>query len=284
MTEPAEKPCYENRVFYGKYRCLRKIGNGSFGEVYMGVDGEGSALAIKIEETGSRDPRLRKEFEIYCSLKNLTDVPKVHWFGLDGDVRVMVMDFVGENLNIVDEIPSVSRVCKIGRDIIGILERLHADGIIHSDIKPENFLVRGDKIFIADFGLSSFFIDRKTGKHVEYSTKKTLTGTPRYASINNHMGLQQSRRDDLESLGYMLVYFIRGSLPWQGLKKNYDKKVHQSAYVNTMNKKITTSLDELCRGIPACFKVYLQYVKGLEFEERPNYKFLVSLFSGHGVN
>lgn len=272
---------YAGRVFSGRYRCLRKIGNGAFGEVYIGEDSDGTPLAIKIERADSKDPRLRREFEFYCSLKALTAVPKVHWFGLDDDVRAMVMDFVGDNLSVLDRGggPSIHQVCQIGRDILGILENLHADGIIHCDIKPENFLVSGDRIFIADFGLSAFFIDRKTRKHVEFSTKKALTGTPRYASINNHMGLQQSRRDDLESLGYMLVYFVKGTLPWQGLKKNFDKKVHQSAYVNIMNKKISTSLDELCRGIPECFKAYLQYVKGLEFEERPNYKFLMSLFS-----
>lgn len=150
---------------------------------------------------------------------------------------------------------------------------------MHRDIKPENFLLgRNDKmdlVHVIDFGLSKRYCDAKTHEHIPYKDNKSLTGTARYASINAHRGIEQSRRDDLEAIGHMLFYFLRGNLPWQGLPaKTKDEK-----YRKIKEKKIETSIDTLCNGFPEEFATYLQYVRSLRFQDRPDYAYLKGLFS-----
>lgn len=144
----------------------------------------------------------------------------------------MVMDLLGPSLQ--DLFQKCNRrfdlktVVLIGKQVITRLEYLHSKKFIHRDIKPENFLMgthqNCTKVFVIDFGLSKKYI-QKNGEHIPYKDNKSLTGTPRYASINSHLGIEQSRRDDLESVVYMLIYFLKGSLPWQNLKNdpNYDR-------------------------------------------------------------
>jgi casein kinase I family protein HRR25 len=128
---------------------------------------------------------------------------------------------------------------------------LHSRNFIHRDVKPDNFLIglgkKKNQVYVIDFGLAKRYRDPKTGLHIPFKDGKSLTGTARYASINTHLGIEQSRRDDLEALGYVLVYFLRGELPWQGLKS----KTMNEKYEKIMEKKITTQLDVLCcKGIP----------------------------------
>ena len=158
------------------------------------------------------------------------------------------------------------------------LEKVHEERIIHRDIKPDNFLIGGtemtkDNIYIIDFGLAKCFKNSE-GQHIPFIEGKNLTGTARYASLATHMGKEQSRRDDLETIGHVVLYFLRGSLPWQNLPgKNKDEK-----YKNIKKKKLETSLDELCRGYPIEFKEYMEYCRSLKFEQDPDYKYCVSLF------
>lgn len=157
---------------------------------------------------------------------------------------------------------------------------MHGKGLIHRDVKPDNFLAGTSRnrglIYIIDFGLSKRFRDSKTGDHIAYRSGKSLTGTARYASLNTHLGIEQSRRDDLESLGFVLLYLLRGSLPWQGLKAR-DK---QQKYDAIKAKKKSTTVEALCEGCPKEFAAYLNACRQLRFEQTPDYNSLRNLFKG----
>ena len=133
-------------------------------------------------------------------------------------------------------------------------------------------------VYLIDFGLAKRYRDPRTLTHIPYRENKSLTGTARYASLSTHLGIEQSRRDDLESLGYLMVYFLKGRLPWQGIQA-VDK---EDKYANILAKKRTTTIESLCTDLPPEFALYFNYVRSLGFEERPDYtyarKILKSIF------
>ncbi|MCQ2818920.1 MAG: hypothetical protein MJ252_16770 [archaeon] len=154
---------------------------------------------------------------------------------------------------------------------------MHSRNFIHRDVKPDNFLMgKGRKknlVYAIDFGLAKRYRDPKTGLHIPYRDGKSLTGTARYASVNTHLGIEQSRRDDLEAIGYIIVYFLRGSLPWQGLKaKNMKEK-----YEKIKEKKLSTTLQDLCKGFPEETQTFITYSRELRFEDKPDYNLLKQL-------
>merc|ERR1719384_1613786 len=159
------------------------------------------------------------------------------------------------------------------------IEYVHTKNFIHRDLKPDDFLIglgrrKLNQIYIIDFGLAKRYRDPRTHRHIPYVEGKSLTGTARYASINTHLGIEQSRRDDLESLGYVLMYFNRGQLPWQGLKANTKKE----KYNRIAEKKMSTPVEILCKHFPTEFATYLNYCRALRFDDKPDYAYLRRLF------
>ncbi|XVF25165.1 hypothetical protein REPUB_Repub13aG0189800 [Reevesia pubescens] len=209
-------------------------------------------------------------------------IPNVRWFGVEGDYNVLVMDLLGPSLedlfNFCSRKLSLKTVLMLADQMINRVEFVHSKSFLHRDIKPDNFLMglgrRANQVYIIDFGLAKKYRDTSTHQHIPYRENKNLTGTARYASMNTHLGIEQSRRDDLESLGYVLVYFLRGSLPWQGLKAGTKKQ----KYEKISEKKVSTSIEALCRGYPTEFASYFHYCRSLRFDDKPDYSYLKRLF------
>ncbi|XP_055860223.1 casein kinase I isoform X1 [Biomphalaria glabrata] len=267
----------------GKYRLVRKIGSGSFGDIYLAINiSNGEEVAVKLESTKARHPQLLYESKLYKLLSGGVGIPHIRWFGQEKDYNVLVMDLLGPSLedlfNFCGRKFTMKTVLMLADQMINRIEYTHNKNFIHRDIKPDNFLMgigrHCNKVFIIDFGLAKKYRDNRTRQHIPYREDKNLTGTARYASINAHLGIEQSRRDDMESLGYVLMYFNRGQLPWQGLKAATKKQ----KYERISEKKMSTPVEVLCKGFPAEFAMYLNYCRGLRFEEAPDYMYLRQLF------
>lgn len=274
----AQKPNLELRVGK-KYRIGRKIGSGSFGDIYLGTNIiSGEEVAIKLESVRARHPQLEYEARVYKALVGGIGIPFVRWFGQECDFNALVIDLLGPSLedlfNFCNRKFSYKTVLLLADQLICRLEFIHAKSFIHRDIKPDNFLMgmgrRGNQVNVIDFGLAKKFRDPRTHIHIPYREHKNLTGTARYASVNTHLGVEQSRRDDIESLAYMLVYFCRGSLPWQGLKAQTKKQ----KYDRIMEKKMTITADVLTRNLPYEFSLFLNYARSLRFDDKPDYLYL----------
>ncbi|KJH48802.1 kinase domain protein [Dictyocaulus viviparus] len=266
-----------------KYKLIRKIGSGSFGDIYVSINvTNGEEVAIKLESNRARHPQLLYESKVYRILQGGVGIPHIRWYGTEREYNVLVMDLLGPSLedlfNFCSRRFTMKTVLMLADQMIGRIEYVHVKNFIHRDIKPDNFLMgigrHCNKLFLIDFGLAKKYRDSRTRVHIPYREDKNLTGTARYASINAHLGIEQSRRDDMESLGYVLMYFNRGTLPWQGLKAATKKQ----KYEKISEKKMSTSVEILCKGFPSEFPMYLNYTRGLRFDEAPDYMYLRQLF------
>jgi serine/threonine protein kinase len=273
----------ENKFIYFKDF---KIGAGSFGSVLYGTDlSRENEYAIKFEKTTLRHSALKEELKIYNDLKSGIGIPEIYWHGKYKNGRVMVMDLLGPSLDkffkTCDKRLNLQTTLHFGYQMIERIEYVHSCKYLHRDIKPNNFLLGkfsrhnydDSTVYIVDFGLSKEYID-ETGEHYEYKEDKRFVGTPRYASINTHMGIRQSRRDDLQSIAYVLIYFLKSELPWQGIKAKTKSERKEKIKI----KKATTDINELCLNIPKELGMFLKYTCELEFDEKPDYDYIKKLF------
>ncbi|XP_044487057.1 casein kinase 1-like protein HD16 [Mangifera indica] len=280
------------------YRLDRKLGKGGFGQVYVGrrvspvnTNDRSSSpgaveVALKFEHRSSKGCNYGPpyEWQVYNTLGGSHGVPRVHFKGRQGDYYVMVMDMLGSSLwdvwNNNSHTMSVEMVACIAIEAISILEKMHSRGYVHGDVKPENFLLGPPgtpdekRLFLVDLGLATKWRDGSTGLHVEYDQRPDVfRGTVRYASAHAHLGRTGSRRDDLESLAYTLVFLLRGRLPWQGYQG-------ENKGFLVCKKKMATSPEALCCFCPQPFRQFIEYVVNLKFDEEPDYAKYISLFDG----
>ena len=268
------------KIFFSKYKATKKLGEGSFGKVYKATY-KGEDYAIKMETKSKDQSLLEIEATIMSYLKG-PYIPYIKSFGFSGDYNVLVMQLL--DISLEDLFNKYSKfstktTAMLGYQMIKILQYIHDRHIIHRDIKPDNFVMgankHNDRLYILDFGLAKKFRSSRTLAQYPYIKRKKLTGTARYASIHALEAYEQSRRDDLESVGYVLMYFLRGELPWQGLKV----KSKEDRYKKILEKKKETTSEELCEGYPREFFKYVDYTKNLGYEENPDYDMLKQLFS-----
>ena len=282
-TDSESTDVFLGQTIFNKYKLIRKLGQGSFGSIYQAQSKcSNKYYAVKLEEMRQNQFVLEEE-SIFISYLNCPRIPKLKTFGYSGSLIILVMELLGDSLDkIFDKLPSrkmsIRCVCNIAYQLLMIFEIIHNCNIIHRDIKPANVAIGFEEkskfIYLLDFGLSKKYRSSKTKKHFPFVQGNKLIGNARYSSINALDGGTQSRRDDLESLGYLLLYLLLGRLPWQG----HISHSKEDKYYKIREIKKNTTPEELCQGLPPQIQEYVEYTRNLEYETDPDYNYLKNLF------
>ncbi|KAG5652562.1 hypothetical protein H0H81_004571 [Sphagnurus paluster] len=306
-------------TFGGKYRLEEEIANGGCGTVFLGVHTvAGKEVAIKLEPAqtsrNNANSPLRQESKIYKTLMGGTGVPWIMWSGRQGDYNVMVIDLLGPSLEDLFKTCnrhfSLKTVLLLADQLISRIEFIHSHSLVHRDIKPANFVIGTGKaahiVNVIDFGLAKKFRDLRTSNHIPYKQDDYHgVGTSLFAAINTHLGIESSRRDDLESLAYMLIYFLRGTLPWRKLRAppppsptpsplphpHPSQPSPSNPHPHHAYNPISATWDlirdakldaepHLTAGLPPEFDVLFRYARALQFDDLPDYAGLRRLFRG----
>jgi serine/threonine protein kinase len=231
----------------------------------------GESVAVKLEPLTAKYPQLAYEAFVYTTMRGVAGIPRMLLSGTQAGYSVLVVEMLGTDMEDLRAASpgghlSLQAVLQVGICMLRVLAQFHTRGFVHRDIKPENIMskqkgsIKGD-LFLIDFGLSKY-VRKRDGTHISENNKKRLTGTPRYASISNHMGREQGRCDDLQALGFVMLYLLRGSLPWQNLRDF--KEILQV-------KRDALYSESLYIHAPPCFRRYFRYVSTLRFADRPDY-------------
>ena len=268
-------------IFFKKYKPIKLLGAGTFSVVYEGINiKDNSKVALKLEEKNINKSLLKSEALNIFALQGF-GIIKFISFGHSKDYNVLVEPLLGESLySLYLQLKknfTLKDICLIGIQTIERIEYIHSKGYLHGDIKPENFVIGNNDqriIYIIDFGLSKKYRSDRTGNHIQFCITKKMNGTARYASTNSLRGVEISRRDDLECLAYMIIYFIMKKLPWQGVKANSLQNRYKKIYY--MKKKLI--YDENFKQLPKEIQEFYNDIKKLKFEEKPNYVKLKGYF------
>ena len=283
-TTPEESDNFieENKCIFKKYKPVKKIGRGSFGKIYHVVRlKDNAAFAMKVEKIDAVQKTLEREAYYLFTLQGGFGIPKLITFGRTKSYNILIETLLNKSLfdlfiNKNNKF-RLTDCCFIGIQILEILEWIHSKDIIYRDVKPENFLIGikdPNAIYVVDFGLCKKYRSSKTGKHLLPKLTGKFSGTLIYASSNVLKGKESSRRDDLISLGYMLIYLLKRDIPWNSSFKDLNKE----KYYNLIYLKDTNSNGELFKGLPDELIEYIKYSRSLKFEQDPDYTYLRSLF------
>lgn len=272
-----------DRVFGGRYKIKRKLGAGSFGEIYEGENiKNGKRCAIKVERLKTQVPQLNSESKVYSLLSGSVNVPTLYYFGIEIKTCALVIDFLGQSLDSLRTSCSgrlpLKSVLMLAPQMISSLQFLHQMNLIHGDVKPENFMLgmgnNENKVYVIDFGLSRFYRDSTTHQHIPFTEHNSFSGTARYASISALRGNEQSRRDDMESLAYVWLFLLKGTVPWVNVEGNTLNEKHDRMCL----MKLKSNPDQLFKDLPSEFATYLKEVRKLRFQDEPNYARYRKLF------